>query len=256
MCADDVVCAGAEPLFFLDYVAVGRLDPPQAAELVAGVAAGCRFRSYRIYQKNKVDQGATNQSIIDAIHAAVADGCHLMNISFGGGKAHDDGVRSAVDYAWDRGVVCTAAAGNDATHKVLYPAAHPNCVAVTAVGRQGCYPLTGEWRLEVDDPYSSVDPEVFVWSRSNYGPAVDFTAPGHALCSTVPGGGYGLKSGTSSAAPIVCGLAAVLLSRNPAVLNAAATSARSEAVLGLMTARARVLSFGSPDYEGLGLLRF
>jgi phosphoribosylformylglycinamidine cyclo-ligase len=42
MCADDVVCAGAEPLFFLDYVAVGRLDPPQAAELVAGVAAGCR----------------------------------------------------------------------------------------------------------------------------------------------------------------------------------------------------------------------
>jgi len=42
MCADDVVCAGAEPLFFLDYVAVGRLDPPQAAELVQGVAAGCR----------------------------------------------------------------------------------------------------------------------------------------------------------------------------------------------------------------------
>jgi phosphoribosylformylglycinamidine cyclo-ligase len=42
MCADDVVCSGAEPLFFLDYVAVGRLDPPQAAELVGGVAAGCR----------------------------------------------------------------------------------------------------------------------------------------------------------------------------------------------------------------------
>jgi phosphoribosylformylglycinamidine cyclo-ligase len=42
MCADDVVCAGAEPLFFLDYVAVGQLDPPQAAELVEGVAAGCR----------------------------------------------------------------------------------------------------------------------------------------------------------------------------------------------------------------------
>jgi phosphoribosylformylglycinamidine cyclo-ligase len=42
MCADDVVCSGAEPLFFLDYLAVGRLDPPQAAELVNGVAAGCR----------------------------------------------------------------------------------------------------------------------------------------------------------------------------------------------------------------------
>jgi phosphoribosylformylglycinamidine cyclo-ligase len=42
MCADDVVCSGASPLFFLDYLAVGRLDPPQVAELVEGIAAGCR----------------------------------------------------------------------------------------------------------------------------------------------------------------------------------------------------------------------
>ena len=41
MCADDVVCSGAAPLFFLDYVAVGRLDPEQVADLVEGVAAGC-----------------------------------------------------------------------------------------------------------------------------------------------------------------------------------------------------------------------
>ncbi|MEO5940203.1 MAG: phosphoribosylformylglycinamidine cyclo-ligase [Candidatus Limnocylindrales bacterium] len=41
MCADDVVCSGAAPLFFLDYIAVGRLEPEQAADLVAGVAAGC-----------------------------------------------------------------------------------------------------------------------------------------------------------------------------------------------------------------------
>ncbi|HYH91784.1 MAG TPA: phosphoribosylformylglycinamidine cyclo-ligase [Candidatus Saccharimonadales bacterium] len=42
MCADDVVCAGAEPVAFLDYLAVGRLDPVGVAELVGGVAAGCR----------------------------------------------------------------------------------------------------------------------------------------------------------------------------------------------------------------------
>jgi len=41
MCVDDVVCTGAEPLAFLDYVAVGELDPAEVAELVGGVAAGC-----------------------------------------------------------------------------------------------------------------------------------------------------------------------------------------------------------------------
>jgi phosphoribosylformylglycinamidine cyclo-ligase len=43
MCADDVVCSGAAPLFFLDYVAVGRLVPEQVADLVGGIAAGCRL---------------------------------------------------------------------------------------------------------------------------------------------------------------------------------------------------------------------
>ena len=42
MCADDVVCTGAEPLAFLDYIAIGRLDPVGVAELVGSVAAGCR----------------------------------------------------------------------------------------------------------------------------------------------------------------------------------------------------------------------
>ncbi|HEY7522558.1 MAG TPA: phosphoribosylformylglycinamidine cyclo-ligase [Candidatus Limnocylindrales bacterium] len=42
MCADDVVCAGAEPLAFLDYVAVGQIEPGGIAELVEGIAAGCR----------------------------------------------------------------------------------------------------------------------------------------------------------------------------------------------------------------------
>ncbi len=41
MCADDVVCLGARPLFFLDYLAVGRLDPARVAALVDGVARGC-----------------------------------------------------------------------------------------------------------------------------------------------------------------------------------------------------------------------
>jgi phosphoribosylformylglycinamidine cyclo-ligase len=42
MCVDDIVCVGAEPLFFLDYLAVGRVVPERVAELVEGVAEGCR----------------------------------------------------------------------------------------------------------------------------------------------------------------------------------------------------------------------
>lgn len=42
MCADDVVCCGAEPLAFLDYVAVGQVIPEWVAELVGSVATGCR----------------------------------------------------------------------------------------------------------------------------------------------------------------------------------------------------------------------
>ncbi len=42
MCANDLVCTGAEPLIFLDYVAVGRLVPEEVAAIVSGVGEGCR----------------------------------------------------------------------------------------------------------------------------------------------------------------------------------------------------------------------
>ena len=43
MCADDVVCTGAEPLFFLDYLAVGRVVPEDVASVVEGIVEGCRL---------------------------------------------------------------------------------------------------------------------------------------------------------------------------------------------------------------------
>jgi phosphoribosylformylglycinamidine cyclo-ligase len=42
MCVDDLVCQGAEPLFFLDYIAVGKLDPGHIKQLVRGVVQGCQ----------------------------------------------------------------------------------------------------------------------------------------------------------------------------------------------------------------------
>jgi phosphoribosylformylglycinamidine cyclo-ligase len=42
MCVDDIAAQGAEPLFFLDYISIGKLDPDQVEQLVAGVVTGCR----------------------------------------------------------------------------------------------------------------------------------------------------------------------------------------------------------------------
>ncbi|MBW4555460.1 MAG: phosphoribosylformylglycinamidine cyclo-ligase [Trichormus sp. ATA11-4-KO1] len=43
MCVNDVLTSGAEPLFFLDYVATGKLEPEQLTQVVAGIASGCRL---------------------------------------------------------------------------------------------------------------------------------------------------------------------------------------------------------------------
>ncbi len=41
MCVNDVICQGAKPLFFLDYIATGKLEPTKAADIVKGIANGC-----------------------------------------------------------------------------------------------------------------------------------------------------------------------------------------------------------------------
>ena len=45
MCVNDILCQGGRPLFFLDYIATGKLDPQKMAELVKGVADGCKIAS-------------------------------------------------------------------------------------------------------------------------------------------------------------------------------------------------------------------
>ena len=46
MCVNDIICCGAKPLFFLDYIAVGKNFPEKVAAIVSGVAEGCVPVSY------------------------------------------------------------------------------------------------------------------------------------------------------------------------------------------------------------------
>jgi subtilisin len=215
-----------------------------------GVAPEATLRSYRVFPAG--DGGAPNYAIADAITSAIEDGCDLINLSLGGGPP-DELTRDAINYAWDRGVVCIIAAGNDGRRPVAYPGAFPLAVAVSASGWKGSFPTNTTESLDVQAPYSAKNKSAFVARFSNIGPQIDLTGPGVGIVSTLPGGGYGPLSGTSMACPAVAGVTAVLLSRNLPVLNATRDKIRSEAVFKMLGEAAKPLEYGGRDYEGYGL---
>jgi len=132
--------------------------------------------------------------LADAIRYAADQGATVINMSLGGGGSCPGYLQSAVDYAYDKGVVLVAAAGNHGTqpNESKFPA---NCNHVLGVAA-----------TEQDDSIAGY---------SNYGSHVSVAAPGSEIHSTLMGGGYGLKWGTSMATPHVAGLAALVLTRYP-----------------------------------------
>jgi serine protease len=105
--------------------------------------------------------------------------------------------QAVVNYAWNRGSIIIAAAGNLSSTTAPYPAGYNNVYGVAAVDQS--------------------DVKV---GFSNYGPWVDISAPGWNIYSTLPYVGtpsYGNSSGTSMAAPMVAGLAGLMLSKSPSM---------------------------------------
>lgn len=219
-----------------------------------GVAPNAQIVSYRIFPSSPAGlKPAENPVIIDSIRAAIDDGCHIINLSIEGSTLKEDGVRSAVADAWNNGVVCIAAAGNGSGNPVSFPAALQHCVAVTAIGRDDCFPNKPSFRKHVSNQRASSDPAIFLASFSNFGPRVQFTAPGHAIVSTFPGGQWWFNSGTSMAAPYVTGMLAAALSDNGNVLNMVGNADRSAAMLQMLVSRARFLGLPQRAQEGYGL---
>lgn len=216
---------------------------------VRGLAPGVPIHSYRVFP---VGKGATNYAILKALIFAADDGCDIVNLSLGGGP-QEPIVEEAILDARTQGMLVLIAAGNDGRAPVGYPAAYPGATAVSAMGREGTFPPGTAVDLEVlRPPFSSADPLEFIARFSNVGPEIALTAPGVAVVSTLPGGGFGQLSGTSMAAPVAAGAAACLLSRDAVVYSMPRTVARADAIQQLLLKNCSKRGFG-PNFEGYGL---
>jgi len=150
---------------------------------VAGLAHDCRLMNVKVAD----DQGRFDSSVAaKGVKWAVDHGARVINMSLVSTEPSPI-LEEAINYAWNKGVVVVAAAGNLVGTKLVYPAYYSNCIAVAAT-----------------------DSNDYVVSWSSQGDWVDVAAPGVDIYSTLPGNKYGCKSGTSMAAAHVSGLAGLL----------------------------------------------
>ena len=163
---------------------------------VVGVAPRARIMTVKVMDAQGV---GTTGGVADGIRYAAANGARIINLSLGA-QAPDPRMDEAIAAAGAAGALVVAAAGNDGRDidaRPSYPAAipAPNLLAVAA---------------------TTPDNGRGIASFSNYGAlAVQLAAPGDQILSTSSTGGYQLESGTSMAAPMVSGVAALMASANP-----------------------------------------
>ncbi len=151
---------------------------------ILGLAPDCRLLNVKVAD----DRGRCDVSdLVEGIVWAVNNGADVINISIEINEASLE-LETAINYAWQEGVVVVAAAGNSGTLDPVYPAYYENCISVTAIK---------------DD--NSLSP------LSNRGQWIDLAAPGYQIFSTLPGSNYGFETGTSFASAHVSGVVALLL---------------------------------------------
>ncbi|HLL47162.1 MAG TPA: S8 family serine peptidase [Longimicrobiaceae bacterium] len=169
---------------------------------VDGIAPAVRIMPVRVVP----DGDERDKDVANAIRYAVDNGARVINMSFG--KAYSPqktAVDEAVRYADSKGVLLVHAAGNDAANLDTQPS-YP----VRA------YQAGGQPKLWIEVGASSYSADSLAASFSNYSRTrVDVFAPGVSILSTVPDNGYQRNQGTSMAAPVVSGLAALIMSYYP-----------------------------------------
>jgi len=210
---------------------------------------GIEILSYRVFPKR--GGGASNYSIVKAIDRAIASGCHLINMSLGGGDP-DDATKDAIAEAHSKGVICFVATGNDDRGEVCFPANFSLSLAVSAMGRKGTFPPHAEAADSVVAPYGK-DKKNFVASFSNIGNQVDMIAPGVGIVSCAPDNKFAVMSGTSMACPAATGIVARLLMEEGTIINLLPNSHRSNSMIKFFGSKMKSLGFKT-RYEGKGMV--
>lgn len=154
-----------------------------------------------------------DKDIALAIRYAVDNGARIVNMSFGKNLSPEKKwIDDAVKYAASKGVLLVHAAGNDAAD-IDTTGNFPNPVYKDTKTRAPNWITVGA----SSDPMADPETKSVVASFSNFGKSeVDVFAPGTKIYSTLPGGNkYGNLDGTSFSAPIVSGIAALILEYYP-----------------------------------------
>lgn len=148
---------------------------------IAGVCWNCKLMSVRVFQNTSAAWSWT----ANGIRYAADNGAHVISMSFGWYDPADV-LKDAIDYAYDKGTILVAAAGNEGVMSQLYPAAYENVIAVAATDHN-------------DQRMNRYDERFDMEFMSNFGFWVDVSAPGQDIYSTLPtynfyfGDEYGLK---------------------------------------------------------------
>ncbi|MDE3069715.1 MAG: S8 family serine peptidase, partial [Acidobacteriota bacterium] len=163
----------------------------------AGACWHCTILPIKVLGANGTGDTAT---VAEGIVRAADLGARVINLSLGGPQSLP-ALQQAIAYASGKGAIIVAAAGNSGLATPFYPAGYGNVISVAGTDQND---------------------QLYPWS--DYGPWVAVSAPG---CNIAPllGGGYGDFCGTSSATPLVSGLAALALAASPQATPAQITSA-------------------------------
>ena len=175
---------------------------------INGVADNAKILSVRVVPNGD----ERDKDVANGIRYAVDNGAKVINMSFGKAYAYNKkAVDEAIQYAMDKDVLLVHAAGNDAKNIDI----HPNFP--TKYYTDSLKAITGEAAAWITVGATSWKQDADLLANfSNFGyKSVDVFAPGVAINSTMPENTYKEQQGTSMAAPVVSGLAAMLRSYYP-----------------------------------------